>query len=132
MEVIPLDHQFIITPNDIYKFILAICGFIVSVTGAIKIIMNIIEKAKEPDKIQNDRITSLDNRVSILEKNQSIFKKNQKRAEEALVLYMEALLQLTNHMIDGNHIENLKDVRNKMQDFITKNSMILEETDDEK
>ena len=44
----------------------------------------------------------------------------QKQAEEAMVLNMEALMDIMNHMIYGNHTENLKATQQKMQAYMTK------------
>ena len=122
-----MDHQFVFTPDDVYRVILAAAGFIVSVTAAVKIITDIINRAKEPDKIQNDRITALESRVTNIENALTIYEKHQHRTAEAWVLYMQALSDVMDHMIYGNHVENLRSTREKMKQFITKYSM---ESDD--
>lgn len=118
-----MDHQFVFTPDDVYRVILAAAGFIVSVAAAVKIITDIINRAKEPDKIQNDRITALEGRVANIEQTLTIYEKHQRRAEEAWVLYMQALSDVMDHMIYGNHVENLRNTREKMKQYITKYSI---------
>ncbi len=120
-----------ITPAELWQIILAVCGAIITVSAAIGVVVNYINKAKEPRKQIANRLNSLDDRLTTVEENQEMFNRNQKRAEKAWVIYMEALMELTNHMIDGNHVENLKAVRNKMQKFITENSVVLERSDDD-
>lgn len=118
-----MQHQFVFTPDDVYRVILAIAGFIVAVAGAVKVVLEAIKKAKEPDEIQNQRITNLEIKVNDIEGNMKRYEKHQKKAEEAWVLYMEALFDLINHTLDGNDVSKLKQTRDKMQRYIAKYSI---------
>lgn len=117
-----MNHEFVITPGDIYRIILATAGFIVAVAGAVKVIMEAISKAKEPDKIQNERITKLEEEVGDIKSDiEKVFDK-QKKVDEAWNIYMQAMFALINHSIEGdNNIEELREVRNQMQNFLSKN-----------
>lgn len=118
-----MQHQFVFTPDDVYRVILAIAGFIVAVAAAVKVILEAIKKAKEPDEIQNQRITTLEKKVSGIEGNLKTYERHQKKGEEALLLYMEALFDLINHTLDGNDVDKLKNTRDKMQKYIAKYSI---------
>lgn len=119
-----MHHEFVFTPSDLYRIILAMAGFIVSVAAAVKVITDIIKKAKEPDKIQNDRITSLEGRVTTLETSMQHMTKHQRKAEECWVLYMEAMLDIMDHMIYGNHTDQLKQTQKKMREYMAKYTFI--------
>lgn len=121
-----MNRQIIFTPSDVYYTILASAGFIVALAGACKVIMGIIQKAKEPDKIQNDRITSLEGRVSSLESTMAHMTRHQRKAEECWVLYMEAMLDIMDHMIYGNHTDQLKQTQKKMREYMAKYTFIEE------
>ena len=113
-------HEFVFTPADIYRIILASAGFIVALAGAIKVITDIIQKAKEPDRIQNDRTTSLENRMTSIEESMKSYSEHQHRAEEVWILYMQALSDVMDHMIYGNHTDNLKATQKKMREYMAK------------
>lgn len=113
-------HEFVFTPADVYRIILASAGFIVALAGAIKVITDIIQKAKEPDRIQNDRITSLENRMTSIEESVKSYSEHQHRAEEVWILYMQALSDVMDHMIYGNHTDNLKATQKKMREYMAK------------
>lgn len=119
-----MHHEIVFTPSDLYRIILAMAGFIVSVAAAVKVITDIIKKAKEPDKIQNDRITSLEGRVTTLETSMQHMTKHQRKAEECWVLYMEAMLDIMDHMIYGNHTDQLKQTQKKMREYMAKYTFI--------
>ena len=56
-----------ITPAELWQIFLAICGAIVAVSSAAAVIVNIIHKAKEPNKKQDERLTALEDRVKKIE-----------------------------------------------------------------
>lgn len=115
-----MDTQFVFTPADVYRTLLALCGFVVAIAGATKIIVDVIQKAKKPEKTQNERISALESRVTALEARSNELWDFQKQAEEAMVLNMEALMDIMDHMIYGNHTESLKATQQKMREYMTK------------
>ena len=115
-----MDNQFVFTPEDVYKIILAAAGFIVAVAGAVKVIMEAVNKAREPDRIQNERITKLEDDVMEIKATMDKYAEHQAKADEAWNIYMEAMFALINYSIDGEDISELKKVRKEMQDFLTK------------
>jgi len=124
-----MSHEFTFTPSDIYRIILAVAGLIVSVAGAAKVIYSIIEKAKQPEKNQNDRITSLESRVTEIERTQKASNGFQKISEDWMLCMSESIFDMMNHMIDGNNTEELKKTRNKMQRYITMRTITRKEGD---
>lgn len=121
-----MNHQIVFTPADVYRTILALAGFVVALAGAVKVIIDIVNKAKEPDKIQNDRITSLEGRMTSVETSLAHMTKHQRKAEECWVLYMEAMLDIMDHMIYGNHTDQLKQTQKKMREYMAKYTFIEE------
>ena len=115
-----MDHQFVFSPEDVYKIILAAAGFIVAVAGAVKVIMEAVNKVREPDRIQNERITKLEDDVMEIKATMDKYAEHQAKADEAWNIYMEAMFALINYSIDGEDISELKKVRKEMQDFLTK------------
>lgn len=118
-----MQHEFTFTPEQVYLTILAIAGFVTSVTAAIKIIGDVIRKAKEPDELQNKRIESVEKKVEDIDERVKKLEAQQERAEEVWVLYMQALFDLINHELDGNHVDQLRRTRDEMQKFIAKNNI---------
>lgn len=118
-----MQHEFTFTPEQVYLTILAVAGFITSVTAAVKIIGDVIRKAKEPDQIQNQRIDRVEKRVDAIDEKIEGMKEKQDKADEAWILYMQAMFDLINHELDGNHVDQLRRTRDDLQKFITKYSL---------
>lgn len=87
--------------------ILYVCGFIVSVWGVVKIYKE-WTKPKEDQK----------NMVKDHEKKLIEYDDRLKEIEAADKLILQSLLVIINHDITGNGINQLKDVRDDLQEFL--------------
>ena len=58
-----MDSPIVITPQDIINVVLALCGAIITVSGAGTIIIRAIAKAREPNKVQDERLAKLEEDV---------------------------------------------------------------------
>ena len=52
-----------LTLADLFNVLLALCGAIITVSAAVGIVVNFINKAKLPNKQQNERIDALEKEV---------------------------------------------------------------------
>ena len=95
--------EFTITSQQI----LGVCSFIVAVWGAWKIVKEI---KKPGDDIKKQ-----------VEKHQELLDNDNKRLSEIEAsnkLMLQALLVSINHDITGNGLEKMKEVRDKLQDYL--------------
>ena len=120
-----------LTPAEVWQLILVICGAIITVSGAISVIINLANKAKEPNKMQDQRIAALEEKVSDitdrLEKGDRHFDSDQERMDalersmkETNRVIIESLQALTAHAIDGNNSQELKDAKKRLDDYLIK------------
>lgn len=109
MHINPIDIDAITT---VLTFIMLISNFILMLTMW-------VDKAKAPEKSQNDRISSLESRVDDLYDNQLKEKDRIKELEKSDVITQEAILALMSHAIDGNHVEELKKAKLDLQKYLT-------------
>lgn len=126
-----MDHPIVITPQDVVNTILAVCGAIITISAALTIILKAVKAMREPDKKQNERITALEDQV---EKIEDRLKLGNKRFEadaekvgelevnmrDSVMIIMETLQALTSHAIDGNNIQELKEARKQMNEYLLK------------
>lgn len=119
------------TPAEVWQLILVICGAIITVSGAISVIINLANKAKEPNKMQDQRIKALEEKVSDitdrLEKGDRHFDSDQERMDalersmkETNRVIIESLQALTAHAIDGNNSQELKEAKKRLDDYLIK------------
>lgn len=124
MNLIPLltvlggieDAQVVIS----FKVVLIICGAIVTIGGATVYIIKIIQKIKQPEETQNQKITNLENRVTVLER---YFKSDNDRIkvmEEGMKVTQQALLAIMSHEINGNDIDKLKQAKDDLEEYLIK------------
>lgn len=106
------------TPQQVFELILWVCGAIVSVSAAITVIIKVVQKAKAPEKTQNERIDSLE---KWREKVDTMFDNDNKRLkalEEGNRITQEALLALLGHAKDGNNKEQIAKAEEDLQKYL--------------
>ena len=118
-----------ITPAELWSVVLAVCGAIITVSGAIAVIVNFVHKAKEPNKIQNERIDKLEEAVETIndrldrgdrhfisdDERMSSLEHEVKKTNKVII---ESLQALTSHAIDGNNIEQLKQSEKTLNNYL--------------
>lgn len=78
------------TLDQLWKGVLGICGGITAVSAAIAVIIKAINKAKEPDKKQNEQIEAHEKRFEDIDRKL-------KNDKDALDLYRSKLLSIEEH-----------------------------------
>ncbi len=106
------------TPQQVFEMILWVCGAIVSVSAAIAVIVKVIQKAKAPEKTQNERIDKLESDVKSLKQYLDNDNKRLKALEEGNIVTQQALLALLSHALNGNDIDSLKEAKTKLEKYL--------------
>lgn len=118
-----------LTPAEVWQMILVICGAIITVSGAITVLINVANKAKEPNKKQDERIKALEEKVSEindrLERGDRHFDSDSERMDalektmkETNQVIIEGLQALTAHAIDGNNTQELREAKKRLDDYL--------------
>ncbi len=101
-----------ITGADIvatYRTFVFVAGVVLAIWGFIKVIREINKPLADMKKTVSDHSTE------IKEINEHL-----KKSDEGMAIMQQSLLQIMNHMIDGNHQEQLVKARDDMQIYLTK------------
>lgn len=113
------------TPAQIIAVILAVCGSIITISGAIGVITKAIEKTREPENNQNKRLDEHDKRLSALEEIAGKFKeyfdnddRRFKEIEKSNKITQAALLALLKHSLNGNDMESLKNAEKSLEEYL--------------
>lgn len=112
------DFAITFTPGQLLGAVLAVCGVIVTLSSAVTVIVSGIDRAKAPEKLQNDRLDLLENEVKRLD---SLINKEDDRMvtlEEGNRVTQKAILALLAHGIDGNDIAAMKDAKRDMEEYL--------------
>ena len=111
-----MDTMIAFTPSQF----LALCSAIIVLSGAVNVIINAVSKFSAPNKLQNQRLDAIESR---LEKHDELFQKDLIRlqnVDEANIVTQRAILALLSHGIDGNNVEELKNAKKELQEYLIK------------
>ena len=105
--------------------LIAIAGAIITLSGAVGIILNLITKLREPEHKQNERISHCEERLNkldgIIEKFNGFFDNDNKRLkaiDEGNKITQTALLALLKHALNGNDTEALKTAEKNLEEYL--------------
>lgn len=101
-----------ITGADIvatYRTFVFVAGVVLAIWGFIKVIREINKPLADMKKTVSDHSTE------IKEINEHL-----KKSDEGMAIMQQSLLQIMNHMIDGDHQDQLVKARDEMQIYLTK------------
>lgn len=105
--------------------LLAYAGAIITISTAIGVIINLINKAREPERKQDEKIKACEDKLSkhdaMLEKFQGYFSNDDRRfkeIEEGNKITQTALLALLKHSINGNETKALKDAEKSLEEYL--------------
>lgn len=105
--------------------LIGIAGAIITISGAISIIINLVGKLREPEKKQDERISAVEERLNkmdaIIEKYQGYFDNDDKRLraiDEGNKIIQTSLLALLKHALNGNDTKALKDAEKSLEEYL--------------
>lgn len=114
------------TPVDVYNFLTAACGLVITVWAVVGIVAKILEIRRKPDKEQNAKIQEhekwLERHDRKFEEYDRFFQKDKERLDSidsSNRVTQKALLALLSHAINGNDIESLKEARDSLETYLT-------------
>ena len=120
-----MDNVISFTPAQLIALILGICGAIVTISAAIGVITKALDKAKAPEKAQNERLDAHEKRLNALDevvvKFREYFDNDDKRfkaIEKSNKITQSALLALLKHSLNGNDTESLKKAEKSLEEFL--------------
>ena len=103
---------------EVYTVFVAACGAIITVSGAVDVIIKTAKAVKAPNTEQNERLTSVEDRLA---RHDELFGKDNKRLtmiEEGNRVTQKAILALLKHGIDGNQIPAMQKAEEELQRFL--------------
>ena len=116
-----MDATITFTPAQIIAFATAV----ITLSTAIGIIINLISKAREPERKQDERLSAVENRLdkmdNLLEKFQGYLDNDDKRLkaiDEGNKITQTALLALLKHALNGNDTQALKVAEKNLEDYL--------------
>lgn len=113
-----MNQSITITPAEIIKIVLAVCGAITAVGAAITVLAKAWSAIKAPGKKLDERLTAVE---KTLEKHDGYLSSDQERLEaieQGNKVTQRALLALLRHGIDGNDVESMRKAEAELNDYL--------------
>lgn len=120
-----MNQEITFTPQEVLSLLLWLCGAIVSISAAVTVIVKVIQKAKEPEHNQDERITSLEKKV---ERFEQLFDNDNKRLielERGNRIMQQSMLALLSHALNGNDVDSLKKAKDNLQNYLIDKESVL-------
>lgn len=116
------------TTQQVFELILWVCGAIVSVSAAVAVISKVIQKARAPEKSQNERIGKLEDEVKSIKQFLDNDNKRLRKLEEGNRVTQQAILALLSHALNGNDVDGLQKAKTKLEEYLIGREKIPEAT----
>lgn len=120
-----MDSVISFTPAQLIALILAVCGAIVTISAAIGVVAKALDKARAPEKEQNERLDAHEKRLNahdeIIEKFKEYFDNDDRRfkeIEKSNKITQSALLALLKYSLNGNDTDSLKAAEKSLEDYL--------------
>lgn len=113
-----MNQQITFTPYEVYTCLMVICGAIVTLSAAIAVVVKVVNKAREPEHSQNERIDALEKKV---ERFEQLFDNDNKRLielEKGNRVMQQGMLALLSHALNGNDVDSLKKAKEDLQQYL--------------
>lgn len=98
--------------------IIAFCGAVITINGAIAVFISWLAKVQNPNKLQDARLDNIELR---LKKHDELLQKDLIRfesLENGNKIILTSLLALLKHGIDGNNIDTLRSAETELTRFL--------------
>ncbi len=120
-----MDNVISFTPAQLVSLILGVCAAILTISAALGVIAKAIDKAKAPEKEQNERLDAHEKRLDahdeIIEKFRAYFDNDDKRFKEIETsnkVTQSALLALLKFNINGDDKKSLQDAEKDLEKYL--------------
>ena len=88
----------------------------VFISGVIILIWGFVKTVREIGKPLTDMKRTVENHTTQIKD----IEEHNKKLDEGMAIMQQSLLQIMNHMIDGNHTDKLVKARDELQIYLTK------------
>ena len=103
---------------NVWPTVLAVASAIVLISNAVEKIVKAVKVAKAPEQRQNEEIDDIKKRLDKLEKEILIDEKQLKDARACNHVITKGVLALLDHGINGNNIDQMKEARQDVEQYL--------------
>lgn len=113
-----MDRAITVTPQDIVNIVIAVSAAIITISGAITILVTGVKKMQAPEKTQNERIEKIEVHLSEIDKKLAMDKKRLDNIEYGHEVTQEALLALLNYELNPDDKDGLIQAKQNLETYL--------------
>lgn len=113
------------TPSELVAIVIAICTAIITISGAIGVVIKVIDRARLPEQKQNTRLDSIEKHLKDIDKTIATFRQyftnddnRFKAIEKSNKVTQTALLALLKFSLNGNDKESLREAEKNLEEYL--------------
>lgn len=106
------------TPSEVFAGVVALIGLLLTVLNIIDKMSTINQRAREPEREQNERLQKLEDEVKDIKDKLNNDNERLTKHEKSEKVMMQALKALLSHSIDGNNTEEMKDAAKELDSYL--------------
>lgn len=106
------------TLYELIQLLMWLCGAVITVAGAIGVVVAVVKKVKSPNQLQDERLDQIDKRLDNHDKLLGNDNTRLKDIEGGNKVTQKALLALLAHGIDGNDVEAMKKAKAELEQYL--------------
>lgn len=103
---------------DIWSIVLAAASAIVLISNAAEKIVKAVKAAKAPETAQNQKLSELENRIKKVEDKLENDKRQIADIRDGSHVLTKGMLALLEHGINGNNVEQMKEARHDVNEYL--------------
>ncbi len=111
--------------KEIMTILLSFCGGIITISSALSAITNWVNKARQPEIKQNERLTACEAKIKEhdeqLSRHMGYFKNDDvrlKKIEESNKITQKSMLALLKHLINGEDLDSLRKAEKDLEEYL--------------
>ena len=124
-----MNEPIMMTPQEIINLVLAVCGAIITISGAGAIIIRAVSKLRQPNKRQDERLDKVEQDIKNLkeryrEGNHDLYMHSKHMEEinaqqsETNMVIIESLQALTVHALNGDNKDALEESKKQLDRYL--------------
>ncbi|MBQ9000276.1 MAG: hypothetical protein IJ087_00285 [Eggerthellaceae bacterium] len=108
----------VIQAETAWLYIMGICGAIITLGGAIAVLVKLYRWVRKPSAENTDSIEQMMDYLASDKRRIEALERRQDEQEAESKLMLKSLMQIMSHEIDGNHKEQLRVTRDEVEQFL--------------
>ena len=98
--------------------LLTVCGGVAAIGGVVSLVIRFWKWAHKTSDENSEQLTEFETYLASDKRRIEHLEEQQEKADEQNKLMLKAIVALMSHELDGNHTQQIQDVRDEIQEYL--------------